>query len=634
MNRLTLSLLAGLAGCVPALGCPEGSHFDDVLGSLPSDAGPAADASDAGPSAAGDAEPFPASDAPGASGDAGLDGATGADACTAHTFYVDGDGDGFGAAEDSVRACVAPAGHSDAAGDCDDASGDVSPAATERCDMRMVDDDCDGTSNEGCECWEGQTRSCPGASDVGECLAGVQTCGIDGRWPSACEGTVGPAAERCDGLDNDCDAVVDGASADGTCPTWVGGTPRCLAGGVCGGSCSATRADCSPGGGCETVLGTLSACTACGDVCAWRCEGSAGCDDPVAVSVGVAGPHTVCARSERGDFYCWGDNSAGEVPGGLASEVSRPTPGAAVLPGRILDVAIGADHACAIVASGTATEGAVRCWGHNDFGQLGNGTRTASTTPVSVAISNAIELAAGLYSTCALLRTGEVRCWGEGSNGQLGDGSTMSRLAPVAVADLTGARRLDGASLRYCAVAGTGEVVCWGQGHTGRQRYSFDSRTAVEVAVGTAHTCAIAEGTIGAPLVVACWGEGSGGEIGDGASTRRDTPVVVPGAFGPGTAPLALSAGAGHTCVASTDGTVRCWGRNDSGQVGNGRTTAQTTPVVLGMLDEVVAIDAGFAATCAVTARGAVWCWGQNGAGELGDGTTSPRSMPVQVLAP
>jgi alpha-tubulin suppressor-like RCC1 family protein len=86
--------------------------------------------------------------------------------------------------------------------------------------------------------------------------------------------------------------------------------------------------------------------------------------------------------------------------------------------------------------------------------------------------------------------------------------------------------------------------------------------------------------------------------------------------------------------VASSDGTVRCWGRNDDGQVGNGRTTAQTTPVVVAMLDEVVALDGGHAATCAVTAQGVVWCWGQNGAGELGDGTTSPRMRPVQVLAP
>jgi len=633
MTRLTLSLLAGLTGCVPALSCPAGSSFDDTLGCIPSDVGPAPDVADAGPSdGTNDADPLSAFDASGPPSDASIDGAV-ADACVARTFYADRDGDGFGAEEGAVWSCAAPAGHSDAAGDCDDAREDVGPAASERCDMGMVDDDCDGTANEGCECWEGQTRSCPGASDVGECAAGVQSCGADGRWPSACEGTIGPAAERCDGLDNDCDALIDGAGADGTCPTWVNGVPRCLAGGVCGGTCSPAYADCGAGAGCETRLGTLAACTACGDVCAWRCEGTAGCDDPVAVAVGAMGPHTVCARTERGDFYCWGDNSAGEVPEGLASAVARPTPGATVLPGRILDVAIGVDHACAIVASGAATEGVVRCWGHNDFGQLGDGTTTASTAPVSVAISNAIELAAGLGSTCALLRTGEVRCWGFNANGQLGDGSTTSRAAPVAVAGLAGARRLDGSLLRYCAVAGTGEVVCWGQGHAGRQRYSFDSRTAVEVAVGNAHTCAITAAMPDAPVVV-CWGEGSGGEIGDGMSTDRTAPVAVSGAFGPGTTPLALSAGAGHTCVASSDGTVRCWGRNDDGQVGNGRTTAQTTPVVVAMLDEVVALDGGHAATCAVTAHGVVWCWGQNGAGELGDGTTSPRTRPVQVLAP
>jgi alpha-tubulin suppressor-like RCC1 family protein len=642
MNRLTLSLLAGLAGCVPTVGCPEGSRFDDTLGCVARDAGPPADGEDAGaadtatdaPTGAPSDAPIPPSDAPIPPRDAGVD--AGPDACAASTFYVDGDGDGFGVLEGAVRACVAPAGHSREAGDCDDADEGVSPASAERCDMGMADEDCDGTSNEGCECWEGQTRACPGASDVGECAAGAQTCGEGGRWPSACEGTIGPATERCDGLDNDCDAVVDGASADGTCPTWVGGRPRCLTGGTCGGTCDADYGDCGSGPGCETRLGAPAACTACGDVCAWRCAGrTVGCDDPTRLAVGPTSPQTVCAAGERGSLFCWGDNVAGEVLGAAGAAISRPVLATGLPAGRVLDTAVGSDHACAIVAAGAAAEGTVYCWGRNAYGQLGNGTTSASATPVRVAITTALELAAGLHSTCALVRGGTVQCWGYNANGQLGDGTTSTSTTPVAVADLAGATQLDGATLRYCAINGGGDVVCWGLGHTARVVFDMGaSRTASQIALGTSHTCAITSGATFGSSSVVCWGEGSAGEIGDGAATDRPSPTVVGGAFPSGTAPIAIGAGSQHTCVVASNGTVRCWGGNEYGQLGDDTTSNRTTPTLVSSVTGAAAIDGGHSATCAVTGSGAVWCWGANGAGELGDGTTTSRTRPVRVSAP
>lgn len=600
-----------LSGCPSTLACPPGTFIEGTTCVPEGDAGvtDAAIATDT----LEPAPDVPADDAP-------------IDVCPTHTYFLDVDHDGFGITTMSMTACAAPSGFVEASGDCDDARADVHPMATEICDMAMLDEDCDATRNEGCECWVGQTRACPGESDVGECVAGTQTCEA-GRWAATCAGTVRPASERCDGLDNDCDTMVDGPAADGTCATWPNGSPRCLTGGICGGVCGAGYADCSAGAGCETMLGTTAACTACGDTCNWRCgSASTGCDDPVAVTLGVGAPHTVCAPSELGSVFCWGDGSSGEIVGGTGAVV-RPLRSVG-LSGRVLDVATGTDHTCAIVASGTATSGTVYCWGANGQGQLGDGTTTARSAPTRTSVTNAVDVAAGFASTCAVLAGGAVQCWGLNSNGQIGDGTTTRRPSPTTVLDVSGATRIDGFTLRFCAVNGSGDVVCWGSGHTGRASFDLGSSRAIAVAVGLAHTCALTTSR------VYCWGEGSSGQLGDGTAMDSTAPREVSGTVVAGATPSAIAAGANHTCVVSSDGTVRCWGVNTSGQLGDGSTSNRTAPTAVGGLSGVRAIDGGESATCAVETSGRVQCWGSNGGGELGDGTTTAHSSPRAVLAP
>ena len=120
------------------------------------------------------------------------------------TYYLDGDGDGFGTVTTTQDACVRPAGYSALSTDCVDTDGAVNPAAVDLCNGR--DDDCDDAIDEGCDCTDGDTQSCSD-SDVGECERGTQVC-IGGAW-GACIGDVGPAEEVCDGLDNDCDSFID-----------------------------------------------------------------------------------------------------------------------------------------------------------------------------------------------------------------------------------------------------------------------------------------------------------------------------------------------------------------------------------------------------------------------------------------
>jgi alpha-tubulin suppressor-like RCC1 family protein len=143
--------------------------------------------------------------------------------------------------------------------------------------------------------------------------------------------------------------------------------------------------------------------------------------------------------------------------------------------------------------------------------------------------------------------------------------------------------------------------------------------------VGTWYTCALTN-----TGVMRCWGHNGTGQLGDGTTTRRLTPVTVSGL---GSGVQAISAGHRHTCALTNAGAVRCWGFNNFGQLGNGSTTNQLTPVtVSGLGSSVQAISAGFLHTCALTNAGAVRCWGLNNFGQLGDGTTTDRLTPVTVL--
>ena len=311
---------------------------------------------------------------------------------------------------------------------------------------------------------------------------------------------------------------------------------------------------------------------------------------------------------------CWGWNASGQLGDGTTTSRLMPAAVSGLASGVVAVTAAGW-HSCAVT-----TTGAVRCWGSNDNGQLGDGTTTWRVTPVGVTGlgSGVAAVSASGGHTCALTFGGAVVVLGQQRWGQLGDGTTTSRSSPVAVSGLgSGAVAVAAASRHTCALTGAGAVVCWGHNDTGQLGDGTTTTRPTPVAVsglgggvvavtaGYGHTCALTDAG-----AVWCWGQNDYGQLGDGTTTNALVPVAVSG-LGSGTA--AIAAGSVHTCAVTSGGAVRCWGQNDTGQLGDGTNTSALTPVAASGLESGVAVvAAGSGNTCALTSAGAAWCWGGN----------------------
>jgi len=311
-------------------------------------------------------------------------------------------------------------------------------------------------------------------------------------------------------------------------------------------------------------------------------------------------------------------------------------------------VAAGRSHTCVVTAMG-----AVKCWGSNQFGQLGDGTTTDRKTPVTVTgLSSGIAaVVAGRWYTCALTTGGGLKCWGSAYYAQLGDGtygdeSCICRKTPVDVMGLSsGVAAVAAGAAHTCALTTLGGVKCWGYNGSGQlgDGTTDDRTTPVDVtglssgvaavAAAQEHTCAV---TTGGSLK--CWGYNEFGQLGDGTSgfgNNSTTPVDV---FGLSSGVAAVAAGYGHTCAVTTGGSLKCWGANVAGGLGDGTTTDRTTPVAdTGLSSGVAAVAAGDWHTCALTTGGGLKCWGNNFYGQLGDGTHGDpscvcRAAPVNVV--
>ena len=351
---------------------------------------------------------------------------------------------------------------------------------------------------------------------------------------------------------------------------------------------------------------------------------------PKVSSMGLS--YSSCGLTEGGGLKCWGYNNYGQVGDGTTINRSGPVYVTGLTSGAN-SVATGLGHTCA-----TLSAGGVKCWGYNTSGQLGDGTTTNRTSPVVVSnlTSNVASVVTGGYHTCALTVAGGVKCWGANNYGQLGDGTTTSRTTPIDVSGLTtGVVSISSRGNSTCAILISGGLKCWGANNFGQigDGTTTNRTTPVDVANLTSGITMVASGwentcAVSASGGVKCWGYNVLGQLGDGTTTNRTSPVDV---VGLSSGVTSIAEGWEHKCVIMSTGGVKCWGHNANGSVGDGTTTNRTAPVDVPSLQTgVVSIAAG-GHTCVLMASGAIKCWGYNGFGQLGDGSTTSRSVPVDV---
>ena len=372
------------------------------------------------------------------------------------------------------------------------------------------------------------------------------------------------------------------------------------------------------------------------------------------IFVDVGWGHTCVMRTGSGQVLCWGANIAKQS--GVDSDVR-----AVLMPNEIAGLtaetlSVGANHACAIIAGGS-----VKCFGTSSSGHLGNGGTDDSATPVDVPLTGVTQISAGGVFTCAL-HGGQVACWGGNTSGQLGLDPTDTSIcnysslggrecrSPEAFPGLEDVVSVHAGFTFGCARLVDGTVRCFGSGSSGQLGDGMSGCTprpgppgemdchqsympvepmglgAVEqVSAGGSHACALfADGT------VKCWGRNTNGQLGDGTKEDRSTPVTVAGLSNV----RYVGAGDAHTCALLADGSVVCWGRASDGETGQAGSDDLTAPQPVGGLADITQLAVDYHHTCAVSSTDDVYCWGSNRSGQLGSGSDMPdrSSTPVRVM--
>jgi alpha-tubulin suppressor-like RCC1 family protein len=356
----------------------------------------------------------------------------------------------------------------------------------------------------------------------------------------------------------------------------------------------------------------------------------AGAETAIAIA---NGQYHSCAITSSGAVRCWGENGSGQLGDGNRP-INAYTPQEVVGIGDATAIAAGHNHTCAIDGAG-----GLACWGYNGDGRLGDGTTAINDEPVDVVglASGVTAVAAGQYHTCAITgELGGLKCWGGNGDGQLGDGTTTNRSEPVDVVGLSaGVVAVATGAWHTCAVMNTGSVKCWGYNYYGQlgNGTTTDVPVPVDVLGVVGATAVSAGGHHSCTLAlggVQCWGFNGNGQLGDGTNGNYSTATAVDG-LASGVA--SISAGVGYSCAVTDGGEIKCWGANFYGQLGDGTAPdAHNTPVdVLGLTGPATAVSAGGAHTCGLVNAG-VLCWGLNSSGQLGSNGGGNHDTPVGVV--
>lgn len=400
----------------------------------------------------------------------------------------------------------------------------------------------------------------------------------------------------------------------------------------------------------------------------WSNNGSCESDENCDQTTGVCSPVIAeCAGQDGGFLYCDGldltecgeDLVTSSVVEECTAYCTSDYGDASCV--EVEQVVAGRAHTCVLSSFGT-----VRCWGLGSLGQLGYGSTAnvgAEDTPSEwgdVDVGGKVtELSASPLRTCALLDSGDVRCWGQdpnmfGSINNIGDDEPASAAEFVNVG--TNVASVSAGTVHACVLTDSNGVRCWGQPGWGSLGYAVSQSinpgdvatfgdvdvggTVRQVVVGEEFTCALLTGG-----TVRCWGRSGRGRLGygDGLGDNysvgtAETPAEFDRDVEVGWEVQQLAAGSFHVCALTTVNQVRCWGRGDFGQLGNGATSDVGDDEIPSLAswaftsNDVVYLDAGLYHTCAVLDDGGVRCWGAGGSGRLGYGSTDDLGdVPSEV---
>ncbi len=347
--------------------------------------------------------------------------------------------------------------------------------------------------------------------------------------------------------------------------------------------------------------------------------------EPSKIATGFA--HTIGIKSD-GTLWTWGYNWYGQLGNGTTTDVYSPV--MLGLEKKWINVSAGLHHSIALKSDGT-----LWTWGYNWYGQLGDGATTDIYIPSKIGADNDwISIYSGDNHTIALKSDGSLWAWGYNGHGQIGDGTITDRHTPTMIGSDYDWVSVAAGSNHTVALKSNGTLWAWGRNlesqlgdGTTTDRHAptmiGTDKDWVSVATGSNHTVAIKSGTLWV------WGDNYYGQLGDGTTTTISSPMQI----GTDNTWIYIFAGNSHTIALKTDGSLWVWGLNSQGQLGDGTTVDKHSPVQLGVDRNWIATGTGGSGYSLMRkSDGSLWAWGGNGYGQLGDGTTNNQASPLQLL--
>ncbi|RYZ60225.1 MAG: hypothetical protein EOP07_01500 [Proteobacteria bacterium] len=406
------------------------------------------------------------------------------------------------------------------------------------------------------------------------------------------------------------------------------------------------RTNASMGTATSVATGTFHSCAITGGVIkCWGLNGSGQLGDggnvdsaqPVTVSglsgltptKVVVGGYFSCGLFSNNTVRCWGRNDFGQLGTGDTTGLTSGTTEALNLT-TVVDIEAGSHHACAKTLSNQ-----VYCWGYNAFGQVGNGSTTNRPSPTLISnLSDISDIGLGSNHSCAVNSTGSTFCWGLNTGSQLGDGSTSNRFAPVEITSAAGSVQIDGGDDFTCSRLNSGTMMCWGKNGFGQ--LGRGNNTDASTAAAVVNLTGVTDFSTGAGQVCAktssttyCWGNNEWGQLGNDALNGLNTPNDIPSL----SAATTIAMGDTYGC-ALFSGIAKCWGSNSRGQLGVGAADLRLFPVqvqgVAGTNSAGTKIATGLGHTCSISGT-SLYCWGNNNYGQLGNSTTISSLTPVMA---